>query len=167
MSRQRRFNNIRKVTREQFLFMHNFNSSGGDVWYLNYVVLEHTLLLLYTFTYASTLLSPSLDPAILDQEESCPDPPPPRSSDGVMEWAGLARCCCSLWGCDSHWAQSSLYIGSRSKVRITITQHQAQHRVSWSWGWLLVLCSAPSVPQPVFTITEEALLLALSHLRHY
>ena len=70
--------------------------------------------------------------------------PHPRSSDGVMEWAGLARCCCSLWGCDSHWAQSSLYIGSRSKVRITLTQH----RVSWSWGWLLVLCSAPSVPQP-------------------
>ena len=86
MSRQRRFNNIIKVTREQFLFMHNFNSSGGDVWYLNYVVLEHTLLLLYTFTYASTLLSPSLDPAILDQEESCPDPPPPPEqwwSDGV------------------------------------------------------------------------------------
>ena len=59
--------------------------------------------------------------------------PHPRSSDGVMEWAGLARCCCSLWGCDSHWAQSSLYIGSRSKVRITLTQH----RVSWSWGWLI------------------------------
>ena len=40
----------------------------------------------------------------------------------------------------------------------------------------VVLCSAPSVPQPVFTITERPLqgpspslkrLLALSHLRHY
>ena len=131
-----------------------------DIWSMLSRII---VVVIHIYTSTPTLLSPSLDPAILDQEESCPDPPPPRSSDGVMEWAGLARCCCSLWGCDSHWAQSSLYIGSRSKVRITLTQH----RVSWSWGWLLVLCSAPSVPQPVFTITEEALLLALPHLRHY
>ena len=93
MSRQRRFNNIIKVTGEQFLFMHNFNSSGGDVWYLNYVVLEHCCCYTHLHKHSNSLV-PSLDAAILDQEESCPDPPPPPVqwwSDGVMEWAGLAR----------------------------------------------------------------------------
>ena len=125
MSRQRRFNNIIKVTREQFLFMHNFNSSGGDVWYLNYVVLEHCCCYTHLHKHSNSLVPlPWCCHPRSGGVVSRPAPTP----GAVMEWwSGQG------WqGCDSHWAQSSLYIGSRSKVRITITQR----RVSWSSGWL-------------------------------
>ena len=125
MSRQRRFNNIIKVTREQFLFMHNFNSSGGDVWYLNYVVLEHCCCYTHLHKHSNSLVPlPWCCHPRSGGVVSRPAPTP----GAVMEWwSGQG------WqGCDSHWALSSLYIGSRSKVRSTITQR----RVSWSSGWL-------------------------------
>lgn len=85
-----------------------------------------TLLLLYTFTQALQLSCPL--PWCCHPRSGGVVSRPAPTPGAVMEWwSGQG------WqGCDSHWAQSSLYIGSRSKVRSTITQR----RVSWSSGWL-------------------------------
>ena len=117
-----------------------------DIWIM---LSWNNVVIIHIYTSTPTLLSPSLDLPSSSRVQTFPHP---RSSDGVMEWAGLARCCCSLWGCDSHWAQSSLYIGSRSKVRITLTQH----RVSWSWGWLLItpICFRESNSLPILLPTK-------------
>ena len=54
-----------------------------DIWIM---LSWNNVVIIHIYTSTPTLLSPSLDPAILDQEESCPDPPPPPEqwwSDGV------------------------------------------------------------------------------------
>ena len=83
------------------------------------------VVVIHIYTSTPTLLSPPLMlPSSIRRSRVQTRPHP----GAVMEWwSGQG------WqGCDSHWAQSSLYIGSRSKVRSTITQRG----VSWSSGWL-------------------------------
>ena len=91
MSRQRRFNNIIKVTGEQFLFMHNFNSSGGDVWYIWIMLSWNIVVVIHIYTSTPTLLSPPLMLPSSIRRSRVQTRPHPRSCDGVMEWAGLAR----------------------------------------------------------------------------
>ena len=95
-----------------------------DIWIMlswNIVVVIHI------YTSPPPLLSPPLMLPSSIRRSRVQTRPHPRPGAVMEWWSGQG------WqGCDSHWAQSSLYIGSRSKVRSTITQR----RVSWSSGWL-------------------------------
>ena len=92
-----------------------------------------------------------------------------------------------------NWGNGTLFIFTASPLRSRLasllpvsqvvlqTSHRLHNRFSQSRRRLKVPTSAftfktllrlvpqidPSVPQPVFTITEKAPILALSHLRHY